>query len=107
MKTRAHLGMETQRQWSEKAIARSTPIILALYSMVPLLANELLEQKSMVIRQAAWYRKDYATFSDTIALVRRHLWRIETLWISEKPSDMMKIPRPLFDCLIDTPGYAA
>lgn len=104
---RAHLGMETQRQWSAKAIARSTPIILALYSMVALLAKELLDQQVIIIRQAAWYRKDCATFSDTIALVRRYLWHSETLWISEKPPDMIKIPRPMFDCLIDTLGYAA
>ena len=26
---RAHLGMETQRQWSERAIARTTPALLA------------------------------------------------------------------------------
>jgi hypothetical protein len=105
---RAHLGMETQRQWSDKAIERSTPIILALYSMVALLAKELIEQQQpMLIRQAAWYRKDCATFSDTIALVRRHLWCSEDLWISGKPPDMIKIPRPLFDCLIDTLGYAA
>jgi hypothetical protein len=63
--------------------------------------------QSMVIRQAAWYRKDCATFSDTIALVHRSLWHSENLWISEKPPDMIKIPRPLFDCLIDTLGYAA
>jgi len=104
---RAHLGMETQRQWSDKAIARSTPVILALYSMVALLAKALLEQQPMVIRQAAWYRKDCATFSDTIALVRRHLWCSEDLWISGKPPDMIKIPRPLFECLIETLGYAA
>jgi hypothetical protein len=105
---RAHLGMQTQRQWSDKAIARSTPIILALYSIVALLAKELIEQQQpMIIRQAAWYRKDCATFSDTIALVRRHLWSSEDLWLSGKPPDMIKIPRPLFDCLIDTLGYAA
>ena len=83
---RAHLGMETQRQWSDKAIERSTPIVLALYSIVALLAKELIEQQQpMIIRQAAWYRKDCATFSDTIALVRRHLWCSEDLWIPGKP----------------------
>ena len=30
--TRAHLGVETQRQWSDKAIARTTPALLGLYS---------------------------------------------------------------------------
>lgn len=106
---RAHLGMETQRQWSDKAIERSTPIVLALYSMVALLAKELIEkqQQPMLIRQAAWYRKDCATFSDTIALVRRHLWCSEDLWIPGKPPDTIKIPRALFDCLIDTLAYAA
>jgi hypothetical protein len=34
--TRAHLGIQTQRQWSDKAIARTTPALLALYSLVAL-----------------------------------------------------------------------
>lgn len=104
---RAHLGMETQRQWSARAIERTTPIILALYSMITLLAKELMEQQTITIRQAAWYRKDCATFSDTIALVRRYLWHRQDFWISEKPPDIVKIPRSLFDCLIDTLDYAA
>jgi hypothetical protein len=28
---RRHLGMETQRQWSDKAIARTTPALLGLF----------------------------------------------------------------------------
>lgn len=104
---RAHLGMETQRQWSARAIERTTPIILALYSMITLLAKELMEQQAIIIRQAAWYRKDCATFSDTIAMVRRYLWHCQDFWISEKSPDMVKIPRSLFDCLIDTLDYAA
>ncbi len=104
---RAHLGMETQRQWSARAIERTTPIILALYSMITLLAKELMEQQAIIIRQAAWYRKDCATFSDTIALVRRYLWHCQDFWISEKTPDMVKISRSLFDCLIDTLDYAA
>src|SRR5262249_50170324 len=35
---RAHLGLETQRQWSEKAIARTTPVLLGLFSLVTLMA---------------------------------------------------------------------
>jgi hypothetical protein len=83
--SRAHLRVETQRHWSAKAIARTTPAILALYSLVALQAKELLGQQGMPVRQAAWYRKDAATFSDTIALVRRWLWYQEYLSISEKP----------------------
>ncbi len=31
---RAHLGMESQRQWSDKAIERETPSILASFSII-------------------------------------------------------------------------
>jgi DDE superfamily endonuclease len=104
--TRAHLGMQTQRQWSAPAIARTTPAILALYSLVTLLAKDLLAHQSMLVRQAAWYRKDCATFSDTLALVRRCLWHTENLSVSEKPPDMMKIPTALFERFTETLSYA-
>jgi hypothetical protein len=103
---RAHLGMQTQRQWSVPAIARTTPAILALYSLVTLMAKDMLVHQGLPVRQAAWYRKDCATFSDTIALVRRWLWYEESLSISEKPPDMMKIPTALFERLADTLSYA-
>src|SRR5918998_4430399 len=38
---RDHLGVETQRQWSDRAIARTTPCLLALFSIVTLLAARL------------------------------------------------------------------
>lgn len=104
---RAHLGMETQRQWSTPAIARTTPALLALYSMVTLLANALLTQHMLTVRKAAWYDKPCATFSDTIALVRRYLWGTATLSLWEKPPDMIKIPRTLLQRLTDTLSYAA
>jgi hypothetical protein len=31
---RAHLGVETQRQWSVRAIARTTPVLLGVFSLV-------------------------------------------------------------------------
>ena len=34
---RAHLGMETQRQWTALAIARTTPALLGRFSLLPLL----------------------------------------------------------------------
>ena len=105
--TRAHLGMETQRQWSPLAIARTTPTILALYSMVALLAKPLFEQGIVSMRTAAWYDKQCATFSDTLALVRRYLWRAQTLTMLEKSPDMIEIPRALFQRLADTLSYAA
>jgi hypothetical protein len=104
---RAHLGMQTQRQWSNRAIARTTPVILGLYSVVTLLASQLLTSQTVTVRQAAWYRKKCATFSDTIALVRRWLWHADHLALSEKPPDMIKIPTDLFLRLTDTLSYAA
>jgi hypothetical protein len=65
---RAHLGGATQRQWGEKATARTTPTLLALYSLVTLLAAHLIGTHPMPVRTAAWYRKAHAIFADTIAL---------------------------------------
>ena len=72
---RAHLGVETQRQWSDRAIQRTTPALLGLVSLVTLLAHELLPGHALPVRQAAWYAKPLPTFVDTLALVRRELFR--------------------------------
>ncbi|MEC5384070.1 hypothetical protein VSX64_25755, partial [Aurantimonas sp. C2-6-R+9] len=74
---RRHLGVESQRQWSDKAIARTTPALLGLFSLVTLWAGEALGNDPMP-RQAAWYRKRQITFSDALATVRRQLWVSET-----------------------------
>jgi hypothetical protein len=104
---RAHLGMETQRQWSDRAIACTTPALLGLYSVVTLLARQLLMERAMPVRTARWYRKEQPTFSDTIALVRRWLWCNGTFSMSGKPADVVKLPRALFERLTDTLSYAA
>jgi len=106
---RRHLGMETQRQWSDKAIARTTPLLLGLFSWVTLVAHGLYTQQPVpTVRQAAWYTKVLPTFSDALALVREHLWTAyPTFRISKEQPDMVKIPRPLFDTLVSTLCYAA
>ena len=104
---RAHLGIETQRQWSDKAIARTTPCLLGLYSLVTLLAGRLLDGQRLPARRAAWYSKERATFSDTIALVRRHLWSHQHFQMSEAKAEMIKVPRSLFERLTETLCYAA
>lgn len=71
--TRAHLGVETQRQWSDNAITRTTPALLGLYSLVSLWAGELLTSSSIPYA-AAWYRKTSLTFSDAIGAVRLAIW---------------------------------
>jgi hypothetical protein len=71
---RAHLGMETQRQWSNLAIARTTPCLLGLFSLVTLFAKRLQADGKVPILTTAWYKKEEATFSDCLFLVRKHLW---------------------------------
>lgn len=69
---RRHLGMETQRQWSDKAIDRITPSILASYSIINLVALECQESKGeeIPIQTSSWYKKTHVTFSDVLAYVR-------------------------------------
>ncbi len=50
---RAHLGVETQRQWSDAAIERTTPVLLGLYSLVCLWATDLLAREPHS-NAAAW-----------------------------------------------------
>ena len=71
---RAHLGMETQRQWNDQAIARTTPLVLALFAMVAILADTLIKKTACSVRQTAWYRKTKPTFSDALAWIRKHIW---------------------------------
>lgn len=72
---RAHLGMETQRQWSDLAIARTTPCLLGLFSLVVLLASRLHPDGKIPTVVTAWYQKTEATFSDCLALTQQHLWQ--------------------------------
>jgi hypothetical protein len=103
---RTHLGVETQRQWADLAIARTTPTLLGLFSVVTLLAQALSVHQTVTPRQAAWYAKSTPTFADALALVRSHLWRHTHFSLSQKDSDLIQIPRPLFECLTDTLCYA-
>jgi DDE superfamily endonuclease len=104
---RAHLGVETQRQWSHQAIARTTPALLGLYSMVTLIAAHLIGTDLMPVRTAAWYGKESATFSDTIALVRRCLWSQGPFSTSDAGAELVKVPRSLLERFTDALCYAA
>jgi hypothetical protein len=104
---RAHVGIETQRQWSDLAILRTTPLLLGLVSLVCLFAHQLLQGREMPVRQAAWYARARPTFSDTLAFVRQHLWPATISWMSPEEADMVKIPKALFARLTDALAYAA
>ena len=103
---RAHLGVETQRQWSDLAIARTTPALLGLFSLVTLLAHQLTESEPLPVRQAAWYVKQRPTFSDALATVRYQLWHPRDFHTSPSSTDMVKIPRSLLTRFIDMLCYA-
>jgi hypothetical protein len=90
---RAHLGIETQRQWSDLAIGRSTPLLFGLYSLVTLFGQALHPDGHIPVTQAAWYHKQTATFRDVLALVRRHLWGQGTFPTSPTDPDAVLVPR--------------
>jgi hypothetical protein len=104
---RTHLGVETQRQWSDLAILRTTPALLGMFSLVAIFAHQLLDGQLFPVRQAAWYAKTLPTFSDTLAFVRQHLWPSTFFCISSSEHDMVKIPRALFNSLVDTLAFIA
>ena len=93
---RAHLGVETQRQWSDKAILRTTPALLGLFSIVTLWANDLAKSRKLKPKTAAWYPKAVLTFSDAIAAVRREIWRHQISFMSRPSRDRVEIPRHIW-----------
>jgi hypothetical protein len=103
---RSHLGVETQRQWSDWAIARTTPALLGLFSLITLLADRSARHGALPVRQAAWYAKPWPTFSDAIAVVRRQVWRHIYFQLSPKSADMQKVPSEILERFTDALCYA-
>jgi DDE superfamily endonuclease len=104
---RRHLGVETQRQWSDAAIRRTTPALLGLFSLITLLAHQQMTASPTAPRQAAWYHKSLPTFSDALAIVRRELWGQQTFFMSSGDTDLVKIPRAVLEHFTDTLCYVA
>ncbi len=99
--TRRHLGVETQRQWSDLAIARTTPVLFALYSLVCLIAYRLTDGGQIVPRAASWYLKQQTTFSDVLAYLRRIIWAEKYFTKSTFQGDWVLIQRHDWDEVID------
>ena len=104
---RRHLGFETQRQWSEMAIRRTTPALLGLFSLTTLFAHDRMAQGAGAFRQAAWYHKRYPTFADSLAMVRKELWASATFYGSPAETDTVKVPRAFVERLTNAVCYAA
>jgi DDE superfamily endonuclease len=103
---RAHLGLETQRQWTTRAIGRTTPCLLGLFSLVVLMAYRL-HPDALPTRHAAWYAKPEATFIDALAAVRRQLWASRN-WPSPRwQVGMANPPAQFLSLLVEAACYAA
>ncbi|MFL5285649.1 MAG: hypothetical protein ACJ8AW_32905, partial [Rhodopila sp.] len=115
--TRRHLGIETQRQWSDLAIQRTTPLLLGLFSLVTLWAGERAARTGKLpVLGAAWYKNPDPTFADALAAVRRRLWADEAvrpiLWRDDCPTwrsrpRTAEKPRPISERVAELMSYAA
>ena len=104
---RAHLGLATPRQWHDRAIARTTPALLRLDSILTLTAHRLIDQGATCVRRTAWYRHTHPTCSDAMALVRRHVWDHLHCSTSQHETDMIQLPRVLLERFTEALCYAA
>jgi hypothetical protein len=103
--TREHLGVETQRQWSDRAIARTTPALLGLFSLITLWAGEAKIAAALHPRSTAWYVKNEPTFSDALATVRHVLWKLPNLATSRQNPANVEIPAALLQRLLEAVCY--
>jgi DDE superfamily endonuclease len=104
---RAHLGVETQRQWSDRAVARTTPSLFGLFSIVTLLAAQLGQRARTAVLVDSWYRKSRPTFADALAAVRRAIWRETGLLTSRHRHKAPKPSHTLQRCLAYALCHAA
>ena len=92
---RDHLGVETQRQWSDRAITRTTPCLLGLFSLTALLGTRLSTHTKRAVAAAAWYHKAQPTFADTLAAIRKEIWAAQGFAMSRARLDNRKLPHRL------------
>jgi hypothetical protein len=103
---RGHLGVATPRQWSARAIARTTPCLLGLFRLVLLLAFRLAPT-GLPPRQAAWYATSAPTFAGALALVRRQLWAEVNSPAASRTAPRGNPSALVLELLIETACYAA
>jgi DDE superfamily endonuclease len=104
---RALLGLESQRQWSDQAIARTTPVLLGLFPLVTLLALQLSHHGQIPVLITTWYHKAEPTFADCLGLVRQHLWRARYVVHSTLEAECRQFPQEALDLLLQGLSLAA
>ena len=90
-----------------KAILRTTPVLLGLFSIITLWANDLAKSRKLKPRTAAWYPKTVLTFSDAIAAVRREIWHHQISFVSRPRRDSIEIPRHIWQRMENALAHAA
>lgn len=105
--SRAHLGVETQRQWSDSAIERSTPCLLALFSITALWADSLQKSAPLAVQATSWYHKERPTFCDALSAVRSQIWQQRDWGTSSETDDLLQIPRRVLNELTSILARAA
>jgi hypothetical protein len=100
--SKSHLGFEQPQGWSRRAVLRTAPIALLLYSLVVLWfarAGHALYQP--LVRP--WYpTKRQPSFADMLTTLRRESLRA---WVSTHPA-APNLPQNLLDTLIELPAVA-
>lgn len=103
---RAHLGLETQRHWSVRAIGRTTPCLFGIFSLVVLMGVRL-HPCTLPLQASGWYSKSEATVSDVLAAVRGHLWSARNNAYSPESGQTCLIPTELWRQVQQVLAYAA
>jgi len=104
---RRHLGVETQRQWSDLAIERTTPCLFALFSVATLYGLSLWKVGKLRPTGAAWYDKKEVTFSDVLAAVRAEILRKRNYVASGSMADTTKFHEEILSSFIQELASAA
>ena len=82
-------------------------MLLALFSLITLFADDIHKARTIVVRSARWYAKEAVTFSDALAAVRRQLWTDQAFAMSQQDRHPRKSTDGILDRLIELACYAA
>lgn len=97
-------GLETQRQCSDPALARTGrplgPALLWLFSLVVLMGHAPYPDQHVPVPQAAWYAKTHASLHALLALVRRRIGRQYLFQTSPVAPDLRLIPPSHWELLL-------
>jgi len=101
---RDHLGVETQRQWSDWAILRTTPALLGLFSLVTLLASTHAINGKIPFGKRLGIAKP-CDLSDALAFVRQEVWQHRYFQLSHKRLDVRKLQPIMLNYLCNAAYY--